>query len=299
MKDVCVLIVTYNRLNLLKEEIGSIRVQSFKDFDILVVNNGSTDGTTEWLSKQSDIKVIEQQNLGGSGGFFSGMKFIVEKGYKYCWLMDDDVICKTDALEKLMNVVATLPNFGFLCSRVYGTGNNLMNVPIVDERMKNGEYSTWMEKIDLKMIKVIKATFVSVLIPCNNIKQFGLPYKDYFIWGDDYEYTQRLSQHMDSNLVCDSIVIHKRKQQKTLSFVSETNPARIDLFFYFYRNSFNNIKKYEGFRFAFFYIIDELRLLLWFLKNKNFLKVKVMLKALWAQLSFSPKIEFPDNEIML
>jgi rhamnopyranosyl-N-acetylglucosaminyl-diphospho-decaprenol beta-1,3/1,4-galactofuranosyltransferase len=51
-------IVTYNRLNDLKVCVEKVRAQTYKNFDILVVNNGSTDGTTEYLAEQTDIKVL-------------------------------------------------------------------------------------------------------------------------------------------------------------------------------------------------------------------------------------------------
>ena len=61
---ISVIIPTFNRVNLLKETVGSVRNQKFNDFEIIVVNDGSTDGTGEWLRKQTDLRVIEQSNLG-------------------------------------------------------------------------------------------------------------------------------------------------------------------------------------------------------------------------------------------
>ncbi len=58
------IIPTFNRVNLLKETVGSVRDQTFRDLEIIVVNDGSTDGTAEWLRNQSDLRVIEQSNLG-------------------------------------------------------------------------------------------------------------------------------------------------------------------------------------------------------------------------------------------
>lgn len=295
MRNVCVLIVTYNRLQLLKEEIESIRSQSYKDFDILVVNNGSTDGSSEWLADQSDIKVIKQPNLGGAGGFYTGMKYVAERGYEFVWLMDDDVECAPDALEKLIKSALSLPSFGFLCSRVFGTENNLMNVPIVDSRFKNGKYPAWLEMIDDKMIKVVIATFVSLLIPVRNIKKYGLPYKDYFIWGDDSEYTERLSKENDCFLIYESKVIHKRNNQRALSFMSEPNRNRLDMFFYYYRNTYYNIKKYGRIREKALFVIDEIMILSQSLLKWDLHRARVICKALISQFFFSPRIDFPHD----
>ncbi len=61
---ISVIIPTFNRINLLKETVDSVRNQSFRDFEIIVVNDGSTDGTGDWLRDQTDLRVIEQNNLG-------------------------------------------------------------------------------------------------------------------------------------------------------------------------------------------------------------------------------------------
>jgi GT2 family glycosyltransferase len=64
-----------------------------------------------------------------------------------------------------------------------------------------------------------------------------LPCKDYFIWGDDTEYTRRLSTYYgEGYLVGESIAIHKRALAKDLVIDNETNPIRIDMFHYLYRN---------------------------------------------------------------
>ena len=81
--EVGIVVVTYNRLELLKEVVESLRQQTFRDFQIVVVNNGSTDNTSEWLTNQKDIYTINQENLGGAGGFFTGMKYVAENGFKY------------------------------------------------------------------------------------------------------------------------------------------------------------------------------------------------------------------------
>lgn len=294
MKNVCALVVTYNRLNLLKECINSIRKQTYREFDILVVNNGSTDGTEEWLADQGDVIVINQFNSGGAGGFFTGMKHIAKEGYKYCWLMDDDVECNPDALSILIDAANTSPNFGFICSRVLGLKNNLMNVPTVDSRKKNGQYPTYLDRIDSKMIKVRSATFVSLLIPTDKIKECGLPYKHFFIWGDDTEYTKRLSNSYDCYLAFESIVIHKRAQNNRLDLITETDPDRINMYFYLYRNNYIVCKKNGNTRKIVHYVLNEIWLLLFFLVRVDLKKAKVMAKAICAQFTFFPRIEYPE-----
>ena len=63
-------IVTYNRKKLLKENIEALLNQTFKDHDILIVDNNSNDGTKEMVARDSGqgIKYYNTgKNLGGAG----------------------------------------------------------------------------------------------------------------------------------------------------------------------------------------------------------------------------------------
>ena len=75
---VIVAIVTFNRLNLLKRCINSLNEQSFKIFDILVINNGSTDETESYL-KLNNITYYSQKNLGSASGWNTAVQFIKKK----------------------------------------------------------------------------------------------------------------------------------------------------------------------------------------------------------------------------
>ena len=100
--NVAAVVVTYNRLALLKRCVECLRGQTAL-CDILIVNNASTDGTEEWLAAQADLLSRNTgSNLGGAGGFNYGMRWAVEAEYDYVWVMDDDTLPKADALEKLL-----------------------------------------------------------------------------------------------------------------------------------------------------------------------------------------------------
>ncbi|MBK6634329.1 MAG: glycosyltransferase [Chitinophagaceae bacterium] len=75
MEKVIAVVVTYNREALLSECITALRNQSRPLDAILIVNNGSTDGTETWLNQQNDLFFINQQNVGSSGGFSAGINW--------------------------------------------------------------------------------------------------------------------------------------------------------------------------------------------------------------------------------
>ncbi len=289
-KIACV-IVTYNRLPLLKEVIDSLRNQTYKDYKIIVINNGSTDNTELWLKEQRDLITITQENLGGAGGFHTGMKYVAEHGFQYCWIMDDDVICQPSALEELIKAITVRENIGFVCSRVLGIDGRPMNTPTVDDRSKNG-YSDYADLIDYFMIKVKAATFVSVLFSTEIIRKKGLPYKEYFIWGDDTEYTERISSVYSCYMACKSIVVHKRVIQEGLSIEKETNPQRLKFYFYKFRNSGHRFFMQGGSKKK--YVWNTLLKAVRYLVKGQFVPAKITILSLLALYKFHPQIDYPN-----
>lgn len=290
-QKVATIVVTYNRLSLLQECIQSLKDQTFKDHTIIVVNNGSTDDTPKWLEGQKDVIVITQENLGGAGGFFTGLKYACEHGYDYSWIMDDDVVAEKDALEKLMLHAGTTR--GFLCSRIIGLNGEQCNVPLISKsRSDDTNELLWGEKLDEKLLKLDCASFVSVLIPTMTSKEIGLPYREYFIWGDDTEYTSRISCRYPSYMVIDSKVVHKRKIQRTISIFTETDKKRQKMFYYLYRNRIHFPSqlstKFVYFAYSHFEAIKLLCRGKWW-------QFCTVLKGTWASLFFHPQIKYPNN----
>lgn len=96
------LIVTYNRLEKLKLTIANTVKLNFTA--IVVVNNGSTDGTQAWLATLSDPRVIVlnlPSNSGGAGGFKAGSQYLCDNvDSDWVFFYDDDAWPESDALEK-------------------------------------------------------------------------------------------------------------------------------------------------------------------------------------------------------
>ncbi len=102
VEKVCAVVVTFNRLALLRRCIEGLIAQTRRPDTILVVNNGSTDGTAEWLRERNDLLTITQENLGGAGGFHTGMRHAYDAGFAWVWMMDDDLALPPEALERLL-----------------------------------------------------------------------------------------------------------------------------------------------------------------------------------------------------
>ena len=292
---VCTVVVTYNRLELLKGAIDALRLQSFPS-DILVVNNGSTDGTDKYLDAQDDLHVIHQENLGGAGGFYAGMKYAAENGYEFAWVMDDDVLPNVNALKFLKEAYDFLKekeNVGFLCSTVVNPEGVPVNNPWVDLKRGVTGYPSWNRYLNDGLVGVSSATFVSVFVPCEIIYEVGLPYKEFFIWGDDTEYTNRISSRYSSFLVGRSVVTHLRSGG-AIDLLKLKDKNRIKMYRYSIRNNWFNNKYYPA--------KERLINYLWhivmigrLLRHAAFYKVIIVIKGIVEGIVFNPKVQFPQK----
>lgn len=203
------LVVTYNRLPLLQECIAAIRNQSRLPGEIIIVNNGSTDSTAEWLSLQNDITVITQPNAGSSGGQYTGVKYAADNNFDWVWCMDDDTIATGDALKAMVSSEHFTPASSFLCSVVLWKDDTFhkMNQPL----RTSGKYEEKYHPA-LASSEVVYCSFVSVLINIKAVKAAGYPLRKMFIWYDDLEYTIRLRQYGPGYIIGNSIVYHKTEK---------------------------------------------------------------------------------------
>ncbi|KAB3539664.1 glycosyltransferase family 2 protein [Alkaliphilus pronyensis] len=106
---ISVVLVTYNRVNYLERALNSILSQTFTDFELILVNNGSTDGTDllcqSYVAKDDRIKYITiPVNNGASIGRNVGIE---AASSKYLTIVDDDDYCHEEMLEFLINLANT------------------------------------------------------------------------------------------------------------------------------------------------------------------------------------------------
>ena len=247
--NVAALVVTYNRKALLVECLDAILAQEFKPATIVVVDNASTDGTDALFAEGGELASIPglryfrmTENLGGAGGFKEGIKRCMEMGCDWIWLMDDDCIARPDTLAELVGALPVADKLGsevsFLASSVYGPAGEPMNVPGVDTRATANGYADWYRGLAEGLVEIESATFVSLLINARAVEALGLPVGSFFIWGDDTEYTTRLTHNYGpAYMAGKSNVLHKRANAKSLDIQNENDPARIANFHRLYLNN--------------------------------------------------------------
>ena len=295
-------IVTYNRKELLCECLEALLHQSCACFDILIVDNACTDGTKaaaerfrERFEKQGQTFLYRRtkKNLGGAGGFSAAVKEAVRLGYEHAWLMDDDTVPETAAFEKLLEAGEKLDGiYSYLASCVLWTDRTPCIMNLTEPKKDSCR--------NLKLLKqgilpVRRASFVSLLVPIEKVKQIGLPIRQFFLYADDVEYTERLGRLGDGYLVTDSLVIHKLKENTAADPVTAPE-EKIDRGFYDSRNRFY-IAKQNGLRGLCSYFYHQAKYALRILseaENEKKRRLWILLKGTFAGIFFSPEIEMPE-----
>lgn len=290
MNQVAAIVVTHNRLPMLRSCVAALKGQNCP-CGILIVDNASRDGTAEWASCQSGILCRNTgANLGGAGGFHFGIRWAAELGYEYVWLMDDDCIPEPDTLEKLMAARQMLGEFGFLCSDVRWRDGS-------ECRMNRPKLTKKQPLLPEGIAQVRQATFVSLLIPMRIVRHCGLPLREFFIWGDDIEFTRRLMvRHgIPGYLIRQSRVIHAMEANCGSSIASDAD-ERIGRYYYAFRNECFLYRR-EGLR-GWGRILAKnlwhsLRVLI-FSPSCKWLRLTQIWRGFADGLKFSPRIEYLD-----
>lgn len=305
MKVNCV-IVTFNRLELLKECLAAVEGQSRPADRIIIVDNCSTDGTENFLRPLTDnpqyLILRTDHNMGGAGGFSKGLKESIIDGADFTWMMDDDTIPMPNALEALLQTALAADNVGFVCSHVVWTDGNThpRNTPggiLKGEKM----YIKTSDSGTARRCKV--CTFVSVMVSTQAERRVGLPVKEFFIWFDDIEYTLRITEAGFHNFYVEkSVVIHKTPDVFNPT-IEDAPVSMAGRFYYQMRNTCYFLHRKHPNPFIFhLHAWNKLRIMKHRIKRRQDGQFTDFLDAVERGyrdgLSFFPIIEFaPENQL--
>lgn len=213
--EVLVGIVTFNRKQKLLKTLEECKRLGFQD--ILVVDNGSSDGTREYLREQPGVRTIfSEKNEGGSGGFNQAMRhFIGETTCKWLLTIDDDAY-PDFSYQKLLSYLhsengAAHPAHAFrviypdgpLC-KMNRPGTNMLDCSPL-KRMAGDFHID--ERTEARLVDF--AGFVGLLLKRETIQRIGIVSKTFFIYSDDTYYTLSISRQLGQIAYRpDFVVIH-------------------------------------------------------------------------------------------
>ena len=208
-------LVTFERLELLRESLAAVLAQAPAPDAVVVVDNASRDGTATAVAAEHpgvDLVVLSR-NTGGAGGFATGLQRALDHHRAdLVWLMDDDTVPSPDALRELVAAWAAAPGPApaLVASRVVWTDgrDHPMNTPRASALARSEDRAA-AEAVGC--LPVRSASFVSVLVDAAAVRAVGLPVADYFLWNDDFEFTTRLLRGRRGLLCPRSVVEHRTR----------------------------------------------------------------------------------------
>ena len=188
-------VVTYNRKELLGNNIRMLLKQTLAFDRVFIVDNCSTDGTYDylvqqgWMNCEPFVYIKTASNIGGAGGFYTGTKAAYEAGADWIVLMDDDGAAADEHTFEILFRAA---------QKLYKKNKKLF----VNALVQQGELLSF--KID-QMYTVEEALaavtdgilegaanpFNGTLVSRELVDAIGYPNPDFFIKGDEVDYKQR------------------------------------------------------------------------------------------------------------
>ncbi|PKM91346.1 hypothetical protein CVU82_01990 [Candidatus Falkowbacteria bacterium HGW-Falkowbacteria-1] len=148
---ISIIIPVYNGEKTLVGTVNSIEKQTYRDFEVVIVNDGSKDNTRSVFEKfaetfklENDYYFINQENKGAPAARNRGLK---EARGKYLFFCDADAILKSDALEKMLTKLEENPSAAYAYSSFYW-GKKLFKLwPFDTEKLKKMPYIHTMSLI--------------------------------------------------------------------------------------------------------------------------------------------------------
>lgn len=244
MKKIGIIIVNYNGEEYQKDCIESLEKMEFKDFEICVVDNNSTDNSAKILKEEYPwIQVIEcDENYGFAEGNNIGIQYELSRGVEYILLLNNDVVLDSKLLDELLKksdestIVVPLIYYFKPENLIWYAGGEMSwkeatgwhyGIKCVDNyKYKNPTVVTY-------------APACCMLIPSNVFQKIGLMDEKIFMYFDDTDYCVRL-QDAGYKIVYnpDAVLWHK------VSSSTGGEKSKIQVY-YTTRNHFYFIKKYR------------------------------------------------------
>jgi len=285
--------VTYgNRIEYLSKLISGLDSEVVKL--ICVIVNGSPKRLFKNLSRIKKVKFIfNNENLGSAKGFKQGIKFLKSSSdIDFLWLMDDDNLPKPNALKNLIKfhksctfnnekdaLLSYRPDRPNFLEAVKTNNGSIMlkgkNSALGFSLFGNNDNFSDYRKKGLKV-----TPYGGFFFNKNLIERIGYPDEKYFLYGDDYDFTIRVSKNGGKILLVEDSVINdletsfhiKNDKRNTFLKTRYHNTSNLDRIFYSVRN---------GIKFELKYMVDN--------KLFYYLNLSIYSLLIGGLLVFNPK----------
>ncbi len=180
---ISIVLPCYNQAHFLPETLNSVFAQTYQDFELILVNDGSTDGTSEVVAdyrERHTFIVVEQANQGLPGALNAG--FRRARGEYLTWTSADNILLP-NMLEVLSTTLDRTPSVGL----VYADRNLITHEGVDLGRFDLPDY-------DPALLLHVNLVHCCFLYRSECMARVGL-YDPEFVYGEDWEYWIRISEH--------------------------------------------------------------------------------------------------------
>jgi len=260
-----VIMSVYNEEKYLKGAIESILNQSFKDFEFIIIDDGSTDRSSQILDryakKDKRIKLIYQKNIGLTKSLNKALE--LARG-EYIARMDADDIAYKFRFEKQIRFLKKHPKIGLV-------GNY---VDVIDEKgEKIGQLIYPIDDKKIRELLIKKNPFChSTVMLRKSVIEKTKGYDEDFSTGEDYDFWMRISKYYQMANLPETLGAWRMRKE---SITSQKNISQIKA------NLRIQIKAIKDGLYPWYYLIFILRTCLLFifpLRFRNFIKKRFLWK---------------------
>jgi rhamnopyranosyl-N-acetylglucosaminyl-diphospho-decaprenol beta-1,3/1,4-galactofuranosyltransferase len=264
--NIAAVIVSYDNSPMLRNLLSDCAAQTYELNETVVVDNSSTPETAAMVATDFASVHLKRMpgNSGSAGGFLAGIKTVMNNN-DFVWTLDDDVSMPPDSLQRLLEGMQTLAR-----TEKVGAVRSV------------GRMHPFAEPTELEI-----APWRGTLWRTDVMKQVGLPRADYFLYGEDLEYSLRFRSHGYRFYWIPSSKCIEVRQGKTKERILGVDVGIYQSafrFYYAFRNEISICLEYRAYSRLFRLLVYCLKVfvyLLFFGKNDRFEKLKAVLAGLW------------------
>jgi GT2 family glycosyltransferase len=204
--SVAAVVVTFNRKYLLLECLDALLGQTEPLDRIIVVDQASTDGTTDLLVQRGYLSspLIQYSrsdvNSGGAGGFSRGIELAFQGRFDWIWIMDDDAIAEPNTLRRTLEHAQVPDIVGIANAKLRVDGTLDDGHFVIDRNFSVGPAGP---------IFLTFSSFVGLMVSRSAVSRVGYPKSELFLQGDDTEYCRRLCRAGRIVFAHDAPLLHK------------------------------------------------------------------------------------------
>src|SRR5258708_10223212 len=118
---VSIILLNWNSYDVTEDCLLSLRKLNYQNVEVTLVDNGSTDGSVDEISKNfPELRLVKNdKNLGFTGGNNVGIRDVLDRGTDYILLLDNDTVVAPDFLAELVRVAESDAKIGLLNPKIY------------------------------------------------------------------------------------------------------------------------------------------------------------------------------------